>query len=81
MNVADAIGDLVVGDLRLSVVVDLGREPLRGIVLRANDLGMTVDRVLNEGEQGHLRLVSPNCRSTVSAVSRSSTPATVSLST
>ncbi len=51
MNVAHAKRDLVVGDLCLSVIIDFGREALHGVVLRANHLGVTVDRVLDEGEQ------------------------------
>jgi len=59
MNVADAKGDFVVRDLRRSIVVDLGREALRDVVLRANQLGRTVDRALNEGEQTVDRLAEP----------------------
>ncbi len=51
MNVADAKGDFVVRDLRRSIVVDLGRESLRDIVLCANQLPRAVDRTLNEVEQ------------------------------
>ena len=51
MNVAGPKEDLVVGDLCGSVVVDLGRETLRRVVLASNQVSGAVDRALNEGEQ------------------------------
>src|SRR5678816_2844206 len=56
VNVADAKEDLVVGDLRRPVVVDRRREALCRVVLRANELGGPIDRVLNEREQAVDRL-------------------------
>src|SRR6478609_2551155 len=56
VNVADAKEDLVVGDLRRTVVVDRRREAFRRVVLHANELGGPIDRLLNEREQAVDRL-------------------------
>src|SRR6476659_2517699 len=51
VNVADAKEDLVVGDLRRSVVIDRRREAFRRVILHANELRGSIDCVLNEREQ------------------------------
>jgi len=56
VHVAYAKEDLVIGDLRRAVVVDLGREALGGIVRHLDLLCAVIDRVLNEGEEAVDRL-------------------------
>src|SRR5690349_16189533 len=51
VHVGDLVEDLVVGDLRGAIVVDLGRESFRGVVIRANQSRRTIDRGLNEREE------------------------------